>query len=111
RFYLLQQEFGKATPYLETAAQTSKSPQVLSDLGVAYMEMGGDQNLRKAMEAFRRALEFDRDFMPAVFDLSLAYERTGALPDAESQWRRYLQLDGTSGWASEIRSKLQSMSR
>ena len=75
------------------------------------MEVGGEQNVRKAADAFRRALELDRDFMPAVFNLSLAYQRLGALPDAESQWRRYLQLDDTSGWASEIRSKLQSMSR
>ena len=111
RFYLIQHDFARATPALEAAARTDKSPQIFNDLGVAYMEVGGEQNVRKAADAFRRALELDRDFMPAVFNLSLAYQRLGALPDAESQWRRYLQLDDTSGWASEIRSKLQSMSR
>jgi tetratricopeptide (TPR) repeat protein len=111
RFYLLQQQFDTAKPFLESAAHDSKSPEVFNDLGIAYMEMGGEQNLQKAMEAFRRALELDRDFIPAIFNLSIAYERIGALPDAERQWRRYLQLDGTSGWALEVRSKLQSMSR
>jgi tetratricopeptide (TPR) repeat protein len=111
RFYLLQQRFDKAAASLETAAAVHSSPQIMNDLGVAYFETGGEANLTRAVDAFRRALELDRDFAPAVFNLSLAYQRKGALPDAENQWRRYLQLDGASGWASEIRSKLQNMSR
>jgi len=112
RFYLLQQEFEPAIRNLEIATQNSTSTaEALNDLGVAYMERGGDGNLAKAAEEFQRALKQNVNFAPAVFNLSLVYERMGVLPDAAALWRRYLELDSTSDWAMEIRSKLQGMNR
>jgi Tfp pilus assembly protein PilF len=112
RFYLVQQEFDSAIRNLEIAVQNStSSPETLNDLGVAYMERGGDGNLAKAVEEFQRALKQNANFAPAVFNLSLVYERMGALPDAAALWRRYLELDTTSGWATEIRSKIQGMNQ
>ena len=112
RFYLLQKDFDRATAQLEDAErQPRASAAVHNDLGVAYMERGGETNLRKAAEEFRHALELDPDFAPAVFNLAIFHERTGTLSQAETQWRRYLQLDSNSGWAGEVRSKLENVSR
>ena len=112
RFYLLQQEFDLAIRSFEIAVQDPASrPEVHNDLGVAYMERGGDVNLQKAADQFLRALDRNANDPPAVFNLSLVYERMGAVLDAEMQWKRYLELDSTSGWASEIRSKLGNLSR
>ena len=112
RFYLLQQELDLAIRNLEIAAQDPASPAELhNDLGVAYMERGGDVNLKKAEDEFRLVLRRNANFAPAVFNLSLVYERMGALPAAEAEWKRYLQLDSGSKWAEEIRLKLQAISR
>jgi tetratricopeptide (TPR) repeat protein len=112
RFYLLQKDFDQATAQLEDAErQPGVSAAVHNDLGVAYMERGGETNLRKAAEEFRHAQEMDPNFAPAVFNLAIFHERTGTLSQAETQWRRYLQLDPNSGWAGEVRSKLENVSR
>ena len=112
RFYLLQKDFDRATAQLEDAERQPRvSAAVHNDLGVAYIERGGETNLRKAAEEFRHALELDPDFAPAVFNLAIFHERTGTLSQAETQWRRYLQLDSNSGWAGEVRSKLENLSR
>jgi tetratricopeptide (TPR) repeat protein len=112
RFYLLQKNFDRAIGFLEEAEnQPAASAAVHNDLGVAYMERGGDIDLRKAAEEFRHALALDEAFAPAAFNLAIFHERTGGLSQAEMQWRRYLQLDSDSGWAGEVRSKLETMSR
>jgi hypothetical protein len=112
KFNLVQQEFDSAIRNLEIAVQNStSSAETLNDLGVAYMERGGDGDLAKAAKEFERALKQNANFVPAVFNLSLVYERMGALPDAAALWRRYLELDSTSAWATEIRSKIQGMNQ
>ena len=111
RFYLLQKDFAHAIPYLEIAArEVGAGPEVHNDLGVAYLE-GDGSRLDRAAEEFRRALELDPSFGPAVFNLSLFYERTNSADQAASQWKRYLQLDPNSEWGAEARSRLQGLSR
>jgi tetratricopeptide (TPR) repeat protein len=112
RFYLLQKQFEVAIPHLETAEKDPSAPaEVHNDLGVAYMEGGAEADLAKAAEEFAHALNRNPEFAPAVFNLSIFYEKSGRLAEAEMQWRRYLQLDSDSGWATEIRSKLEGLSR
>lgn len=111
RFYLLQKDFAHAIPYLEIAArEVGAGPEVHNDLGVAYLE-GDGSRLDRAAEEFRRALELDPSFGPAVFNLSLFYERTNSADRAAIQWKRYLQLDPNSEWGAEARSRLQGLSR
>jgi tetratricopeptide (TPR) repeat protein len=112
RFYLAEHDLDSAIRSLERAAQDPGAlPEVHNDLGVAYMEHGGEANLKKAEGEFRRALDQDAKFAPAVFNLSLLYERTDAEQDAEALRSRYLNLDPDSGWANEVRSKLQAANR
>lgn len=108
RFYLQHGDFTKAIAQLEDAKQKeSSSVEISNDLGVAYMENGGDGSLERALGQFERALQFDPRYAPALFNLALVYERLGHLREAEQQLKLYLQIDSDSDWAKEVKSKLQ----
>jgi tetratricopeptide (TPR) repeat protein len=112
RFYLLQKDFDRAIDYLEIGErETGVGAEVHNDLGVAYLESGGELRLRKATQEFEHALEADPQFAAAVFNLAVFYERTGANSQAEAEWKRYLQLDRNSGWAGEAQTRLQGLNR
>jgi tetratricopeptide (TPR) repeat protein len=111
RFYLLQKNFGRAIPYLEMAAlESAASAAVHNDLGVAYLESGDATQLQKAGQQFLHALQNAPSFADAAFNLALFYERTNAAAQAQTQWRRYLELDGKTEWADEARARLQGLS-
>jgi tetratricopeptide (TPR) repeat protein len=107
RFYLVLGEHDKAIEYLQTAAKDPKAPpEVHNDLGVGYLQRYQDGDFERSLRELGDALDQNPDFLPAIFNLSLLYERKGLTADAERQWTRYLTLDSTSGWADEIRQKL-----
>jgi len=111
RFYLLQKDFVRGIPYLEIAGrEVGAGPEVHNDLGVAYLE-SDESRLDRASEEFRRALDIDPKFAPAVFNLALFYERTNSADQAALQWKRYLELDSNSEWGKEARTRLQGLSR
>jgi tetratricopeptide (TPR) repeat protein len=111
RFYLLQKDFGRATPYLELAArESSATAAVHNDLGVAYLEAGDPVKMEKAGSEFRQALLRDPRFSPAIFNLALFYERTNATEEAVAEWKRYLELDPDRAWASEARTRIERLS-
>ena len=110
RFYLLQKDFRRALPYLEIAErEVGASAAVHNDLGVAYFEDGDGSLLAKAGEEFQHALQQDKAFAAAAFNLALFYERTNAIAQAQSQWKRFLELDSKSEWATEARGRLQGL--
>jgi tetratricopeptide (TPR) repeat protein len=114
RFYLLQKDFKRAIDYLELAEKevgARERAEIHNDLGVAYLEGGGESRLQRAAREFRHAVEADPSFAPAVFNLAVFYERTGAVPEAASQWKRYIQLDSNSAWSAEARTRLQNLIR
>jgi tetratricopeptide (TPR) repeat protein len=111
RFYLLQKDFGRAIPYLEIAEQeVGAGAAVHNDLGVAYLESGNAPELEKAGSEFLEALKQDKSFAAAAFNLALFYERTNATAQAADLWKRYLELDSKSDWATEARDRLQGLS-
>jgi tetratricopeptide (TPR) repeat protein len=108
RFYLEHDEFAKAVAQLEEAGRNAPaSAEIGNDLGVAYMESGGDGSLEKAVAKFQRALQLSPRYQPALFNLALAHERLGHFSEAEQQLKLYLQMDSDSDWAKEVKSKLQ----
>lgn len=112
KFYLEHGNVAEAVVNLEMAeAAAPNSFEIHSDLGVAYMESPGDSTLQKAIGEFQRALDLNSHYEPARFNLALAFERAGKFSEAEQQLQEYLQLDATSGWATEARSKLQLLKR
>jgi tetratricopeptide (TPR) repeat protein len=70
-------------------------------------ESTGDSALDRAIGEFQRALDLNSRYAPARFNLALAYEREGKFPEVEQQLQEHLQLDASSNWAKEVRSKLQ----
>jgi tetratricopeptide (TPR) repeat protein len=112
RFYLLQKDFSRAIPYLVMAeGEIGTSAAVHNDLGVAYLENGSAAETEKAGAEFRHAVEKDPSFEAAAFNLALFYERKNEIAQATAQWKRFLELDSESGWASEARDRLQGLSR
>jgi tetratricopeptide (TPR) repeat protein len=109
RFYLFQRDFERAIPFLEEAAsQPGASAAVHNDLGAAYIAAGGGPaSLERAEAELQRALTAETGYAPAVFNLGLFYERSGNIGRARMEWLRYIQLDTQSGWAEEIRLKLE----
>lgn len=112
RFYLLQKDFARAIPYLQSAArERGATASVHNDLGVAYLESGNSAQMEMAESEFLKALEQSPSFAPAAFNLALLYERSNATARADAQWRRYLELDSGSGWAVEAQERFQGKSR
>jgi len=112
RFYLIQKDFKRAIDYLAIAgSEVGAGAEVHNDLGVAYLESGNENRFQMAIQEFRAALGSNREFLPAIFNLAMLYERTGDRTQAEVQWNRYLKLDSNSAWAVEARSRLQGLSR
>jgi len=108
RFYLEHADFQNAVRYLESAkAEHPTSLSIRNDLGIAYMEGSEESALIKAVGELRQALALNPQYEPALFNLAIAYERLGYLPEAEQQLKLYLQVDSESAWAQEVKSKLQ----
>ena len=111
RFYLLQKDFKRAIGYLELAEKEAGArAEIHNDLGIAYLEGGGEPLLQRAAQEFQHAIAADQSFIPAIFNLAIFYERTGDAAEAESQWKRYLLLDSNSAWSVEARTRLQNLS-
>ncbi len=110
QFHLLQRNFANAITYLELAAKETGAPaDVHNDLGVAYLESRVEANYPRAAGEFRRALGIKPDFMPAAFNLALAYEHMGKNDLAETQWMQYLQLEADRAWKDEAKAKLEGV--
>jgi tetratricopeptide (TPR) repeat protein len=107
RLYLFRKEYGKAIKYLKTAVDDPKGvpADVHNDLGVAYLE-SGEANFQAAEAEFKNALSLELAHAPALFNLSILYERQDRLPEAIERRRQYLELDPDSGWAKELEKKL-----
>lgn len=99
---------------LQSAARLAERPApVLSDLAAAYLiraELTQDaRNLLAAMDAAVQALEFEPGQVAARFNLALALQSYGLTDRAHDEWREYLMMDSTSGWADEARRRRREL--
>jgi hypothetical protein len=107
RFYLIEGNYEKAIEQLLMAAEDPHAPpDVHNDLGVGYLLRFTAGDFERALSEFKSALTQDETFLPAIFNLSLLYERNGMTEEAAQQGERYLQLDSDSEWAQEVRARL-----
>ena len=107
QFFLIQKEYADAIRYLRTAAADGSAvAEVHNDLGVAYLQ-NGEATFGLAETEFKTALKKNPNHAPTLFNLSILYEREGLSGAAAETWRQYLQVDPESGWAQEIRRKLE----
>ena len=108
RYFLLRRKYPMAIKYLRTAVADPRGvpADVHNDLGVAYLESRGDENLAAAEGEFKEALSINPNHLPAMFNLSVLYGRNGRADEANRRRQQYLALDPDSDWAREVKQKL-----
>ena len=74
------------------------------NLGSLFEDLG---ELPAAIRYYQTALELSPDYADAHFNLAGVLGRSGRNHEAGEHWRRYLQLDANSPWASVARSHLE----
>ena len=121
QYYLSRRQFKEAIEQFERALTLDQTNARLhNDLGVALLERGkvgraesedGQENedFGNSLPHFNKALELDSTNREALFNRALLYEAMLLWPQAENDWRKYLELDPNSEWATEARKHLKDL--
>jgi CHAT domain-containing protein/cytochrome c-type biogenesis protein CcmH/NrfG len=111
---LLDNNYDSALSTLERAHRYSpEDSQITIDLASAYL-LRGDQSSQAAdygqsVELLGQVLQKNPQDQTALFNRAIALERLFLYGQAENDWRTYLKLDTTSGWAEEARARLAAL--
>lgn len=111
---LLKRRADKAVSLLERAAKASPSDgRMLGDLALARLELAEQRDaphlLVDALEVALRAVDVSPTAPEAHFNLAVLLEKLALWHEARTAWEEYLDLDGTSTWASEARRRLEAL--
>jgi tetratricopeptide (TPR) repeat protein len=114
-FKLTQQQYDDAISEFAAALKAGgNSAPLHNDLGAAHLELaksGGKEkrleHLAQSLEEFAKATQLDSNFLPALFNLSLARQELKMTRQARESWTLYLQKDPASPWADEARKNLK----
>jgi tetratricopeptide (TPR) repeat protein len=95
-------------PLQAAAERDPNNAKYESDLAAALIAaaQGDRPTLEKALAACDRALRIDPRSPEALFNRAVAIELLDR-PDAAAAYERYLAVDSTSRWATEVRGKLE----
>ena len=101
----------RSISYLEMATQLApRSAAAFSDLAGAHLvaaERRSDAfHLFAALDVASRAVEIDPTNQAARFNRAMSLDLLALDGEADKEWRRYLQRDSTSTWASRARVHL-----
>src|SRR2546423_1966724 len=118
--YLSEKKFDEAIHEFEEALKADpQNARIHSDMGAALLEreiaranVEGGRSLEEFAEScdhLSKALELDPSLLEALFNRALCYERSGLPPQAEDDWRKYLERDPNSPWADEARQHLRRL--
>lgn len=111
--YLLSDRPDEAATTIERTAEAARNAQLWSDLAAASYESSllhhEPVRLGYALAAADAALRIDPQYGPALFNRALIVERLGLRDQARDAWKKYLSVDGRSGWAAEARAHLQNL--
>lgn len=125
KVYLAKKEFDKAIDQFGLALKGDQNnAQIHADLGAALLEKGkleaeraktdnddaesgkGMESLARSLEHLNTALKLDNDRLEALFNRALLYESMGLMPQAEEEWRKYIERDPNSNWTDDARARL-----
>ena len=113
RLDLLLGKVPEAVAALQRAAAAAPDAALLSDLAAAQLEAARRQPaplaLAAALTAADGALALDDQLPEAHFNRALALEALALNEAATTAWEAYLQLDPSSGWATEAREHLAAL--
>lgn len=112
--FLVAGDSAEAVRILERAAEAEVSdPRIHSDLAAARYARGREENdpreLVRALAATDDALAIDIHLDSALFNRALTLEALHLAGPAVSAYQRYLLVDSTSPWATEVRTRLGSL--
>jgi tetratricopeptide (TPR) repeat protein len=86
---------------------------ILTDLAVAYAFRGEVEkrpaDFAIALDLLGKAVRRDPKNARAVFNDALVSEKLALYEQAIRDWKRYLEMDGVSGWAAEARRRLSEL--
>lgn len=123
KVFLAKKEFDKAIEQFELALKgNTNNAQIYADLGAALLEKGkleieraksdsaetgkGVESFARSLENLNKALQLDQNLLEALYNRALLNEAMGLLPQAEDDWRKYLEKDPNSKWSDEARARL-----
>lgn len=103
----------KAVALLEEASALAPADaRILSDLAAAYyvraQQTERPEDLVRALEMARRAVEKDGSLQEARFNEALSLQALSLRSGAAKEWRRYLRSDSHSPWGAEARAHLRA---
>ena len=106
--------FNEAIPALEDLLEERPDDAAARlDLASAYFERAQALNrpvdYGKAVDQLGRVLEAEPGNEVALFNRAVALERLALYGQAESAWKKYLEKDGSGGWADEARDHLRAV--
>ena len=103
----------RSISYLQSAARLTDRPgPVLADLSAALLvraeRMQTPRDLMEAVEVADSAVELEPQNRAARYNLALALDRSRLTGGAAREWRAFLAVDSTSGWADEGGRRLRA---
>ena len=101
----------RSTPIYGTALlEKGKLEVQMSKTDPGTAESGkGMEYFARSLANFNKALELDDNLSEALFNRALLDESMGLLPQAEADWRKYLEKDPNSKWTDEARQRLANV--
>jgi CHAT domain-containing protein/lipoprotein NlpI len=121
QYYASQGQFDAAIDQFKHALELDQTnARSHNDLGAALLERGkarlaeledGQENedFGNSLLHLNKALQLDNANLEALFNRALLYEAMLLLPQAENDWRKYLERDPNSEWSAEARKHLQRL--
>lgn len=102
---ILAKKADDAVKDLERAVQQNpSSANIRNDLAAAYIARGRDDDYDLALATAKKAFAI-QETPAAAWNIALALEYQHRDAEASAAWKRYLELDPNSEWASEVKTK------
>jgi cytochrome c-type biogenesis protein CcmH/NrfG len=81
-------------------------PNVLTDQGVMYLQMGDNV---KALADFEKAQQVDPKHLQSLYNIGVVNNDMKQFDKAAKAWRHYLELDPSSPKAQEVKARLEQL--
>lgn len=104
QIYIIEGEFKKAEERLNSIPADKRTAAVFNDLGVLNFKQG---DLQKASDHFETAIQVDRTFKEAYYNLALVQKKRGLKREVEATIREYLKLETNEDWHRAARALIK----
>ena len=109
--HLMTGEPNKAVAILEPMSSGSRDAGLLTDTAAAFLARREQGDAERALDCAERAVQADPKHPEAWFNLALAAEALDNPGRATDAWKKFLELDSASGWATEAHRHLERLTK